>query len=425
MPERRRIAQFLASAALALLLALSLAEMIAIERAGRVHSNDFKHLYLGVEVLAAGGSPYDPALLFQAAHGHGIRAINPYVYLPATGLMLRPMIWLGFEPAVRCWMIFNWLLAWTCVLAGPAWMRLPRPALARWVGALYLAGALPFMRQMTAGQMNVAVLGALIFSLGFFVRGRDFWGGVVLGLAGAFKIAPLFMGLPLLLMRRPRGVGGLIAGFAAVNLAALAWAGWDVHMDAIPVIRAMGYGTSTWAEFGNDFYRDPFNQSFNSIFHHLFAENPYTQPWIALGADWANRLTMAVSFAMLAAFAVFALLRARLYSARRPWSENHTAQFHVATLLMLLLPSLMWDHYAVQTLGVMMWLAAGAGGLGLARGAALAVAFAVLAIPWVHHDQAYRAGAGILLMSLRLWGTLILLGLAWNEWNRAGKEPLQ
>jgi hypothetical protein len=51
--------------------------------------------------------------------------------------------------------------------------------------------------------------------------------------------------------------------------------------------------------------------------------------------------------------------------------------------------------------------------------------FALLAIPWAHAASAWRAGPGILAMSLRLWPTLALL--VWllfdAAWTRRAQEP--
>jgi hypothetical protein len=399
--------------ALLLLFALSLAQACALFAAGRVHANDFKHLWLGTRVLDAGGSPYDPQMLLTAARQFGIESINPYVYLPATGLFLWPFAKLDLAGALVAWSALNWLVAWICVALGPLWLRLNRPARAQLLGALFLVGAMPFLRQMTAGQMNIVVLAALILALGWLIRGRDTAAGFALGLAAAFKIAPLFYLLPFAGMRRWRAAAGLAAGFAAANLAALAWVGPGVHADAVPVLAQMGYGQSTWAEFGMDFYRDPFNQSFNALFHHLLTDNPHTRPWLDLGPAVANAATWVVSLALLALYGSM-LLRFRVTAANaaaeRAWGEGETALFLGALMLMLLLPSLLWDHYCVQALPVLFWIV-GRSAPPSRRWTAAAVAaaaFVLMSYPWRHTAEAFRSGPGILLMSFRLWGLLLL-----------------
>lgn len=404
----------------ALLGVISLIEMLSLIGAGRLHSNDFKHLWLGTRVLTEGGSPYDPSTLLTAARQFGIESINPYVYLPATGLFLWPFALLPFEAGRLAWFAFNGLLAWGAVLIGPLWVRLERPAPARLLGALFLVGSMPMMRQMTAGQMNLVVLAALLLAWGWLVRGRAFSAGAALGLAAAFKIAPFFLLMPLAGLRRWRACAGLIAGCLAANALAFLLFGADVHRDALPVLTRMGYGESTWAEFGMDFYRDPFNQSFNSLFHHLLADNPYTTPWTDAGPGIANAVTWILSLLLLGGFAVLLLdyfLRpaAGLPAGGAPsggaWGTRESVLYLLGVMLMLLLPSLCWDHYALQALPAMFWLAGGSPRpISAPRGLLLLAAFALLSLPWIHQAEAFRSGPGILLMSVRLWGLLLILG---------------
>lgn len=396
---------------LGFLVLVSLVELVSLVVAGRVHSNDYKHLWLGTRVLIEGGSPYDPQILMTAARQYGMDSINPYVYLPATALFLWPFGMAPFGAGMLGWFVLNAALAWAAVLAGPVWVRVEKPWRAQLFGALFLVGAMPFMRQMTAGQMNLIVLAALLLAWGWLIRGREIPAGVTLGLAAAFKIAPFFFLFPLLGLRRWRAAGGLLGGFLAANLVALIVFGAGVHREALPVLGNMGYGQSTWAQFGMDFYRDPFNQSVNSLMHHLFAENPYTTPWADLGPGVANGLTWVASLLM---FGGFAALLGRTFIERTKqggWGETESALYLLGIMLMLLLPSLCWDHYALQALPVVFWLAGReeAGG-SAAKWIVLFVAFTLLSAPWMHGAETFRQGPGILLMSFRLWGLLLLTG---------------
>lgn len=398
---------------------LSIVEMISLLLVGGVHSNDFKHLWLGTRVLIEGGSPYDPQLLLFAARQYGIDSINPYVYLPATALFLWPLGKMSFGAAMLAWFVLNMGMAWCAVLLGPVWVRLEKPWRAQLFGALFLIGSMPFMRQMTAGQMNLIVLASLLLAWGWLIRDRQIPAGFILGLAAAFKIAPFFFLFPLLGLKRWRAAGGLIGGFAAANLVALALFGAGVHQEALPVLSNMGYGQSTWARFGMDFYRDPFNQSINSLMHHLFAENPYTTPWADLGPGMANGLTWVVSLLL---FGSFAALLGRYFMSKQsaPWGEAESILYLLAVMMMLLLPSLCWDHYSLQALAVVFWLS---GRDGRRTGAwswgALFVAFAFMSFPWMHTAEAFRQGPGVLLMSFRLWGLLLLTGVLFVQAGRA------
>lgn len=443
------------AAPLLLLLAISLAQAAMLLLGGRVHSNDFKHLWLGSRVLALGGNPYDAETLLRGARSYGLGAINPYVYLPATGWMLRPLSALPFGVAATAWFAINGALAWACVLAGPLALfggsrardsfagrsvvsdadaeTLPPDvvdsiAMARLAGAAFLVGSLPFLRQMTSGQMNVTLVAAVLLSLLALRRGRDATAGAILGVAAAWKIAPLFLIATLFGMRRARaGVAG-VATFAAICAAAEFLSGAGAHRAALPTLASMGYGESTWSEFGMDFHRDPFNQSFNSLAHHLVTENPHARAWMNLGPTAgpavANGATTLFALVTLAVFGATLLrTRRRPYASPR-WGEIETTVFLLATLAMLLLPSLMWDHYAVQTLPAIA-LVFGSRRT-RTRPARAFAAFAVLAaLAWPIAHPAWREGAGVLVMSLRLWGTLGLAALLGAELRDAMRARLE
>ncbi|HNY27374.1 MAG TPA: glycosyltransferase family 87 protein [Candidatus Sumerlaeota bacterium] len=128
--------------------------------------------------------------------------------------------------------------------------------------------------------------------------------------------------------------------FTAVFLAlSVVWVGWDQHRAFRPLLEQMGYGRSTWAHHGMAFYRDAENQSFNSLFHHLFVASDSTTPWVDLGAGWANGLTrVALGICGL-------LVLWRTWPGRRVSREMGYGLF---ILLGLLAPSICWDHYAVM-----------------------------------------------------------------------------
>ncbi len=391
-----------------------------MQTGGRVHNNDFKHLWLGSRILAKGGDPYDRDVLLMGTRQAGFETINPFVYLPATGLLIRPFTFLPFSASAHYWFWMNWTLAWVCALGGPNWLKVEGRWLARLAAVAYLIGAMPFYRQMTAGQMNVVVLAALVLALGLLIRGWDCRAGVVLGIAAAFKIAPLFLLLILAGLRRWKAAGVGIITFVLLCVGADLWTGWEAHGAAWSTLRAMGYGRSVWEEFGNDFFRDPFNQSFNSLFHHLFTENPHTAPWMNLGPGAANALTLTASILLLV---VMLLGLSAGWKARPKWREAQSTVFLEGTLLMLLLPSLMWDHYAVQALAAVMWIF---GSRRMISQPALFISalliFFLLAWPINHGAESWRHGWGIPIMSLRLWGILGLLVVLFQGRERSITE---
>ena len=158
----------------------------------RVHHNDFKHMWAGGQILTRGENPYPPDAMFAEARNENLGSINPFVYPPATALLMRPVTWLSFGHAASVWYALNWILAWCCVLAAPSLLRMDRPDLARIAGAAFLVYSLPFYRQMTSGQMNVALLTVFVLTPALLIRRRDQVAGIVLGFGAAFKVAPIF-----------------------------------------------------------------------------------------------------------------------------------------------------------------------------------------------------------------------------------------
>lgn len=385
-------------------------------RSGALHGNDFKHLWGGAWLLLHGLNPYDPALMLKVAQNFQFGGVNPFVYLPSTGWLLAPLAWLPFPTAKVLWFGGNWLLAWACVWLGPRWLQATAPARARFVGAGFLCAAFPFYRQMTAGQMNVVTAALLLLAAGLLLRRRHVLLGLVLALGFAWKISPVLLIPALLLLRRPRAAVAGVLGVLLALVLMFAATPYDTFTAGFSTVGEMGYGRSTWAQFGMDFYRDPFNQSINALLHHLLTQNPHTTPWRAWSPFAANQLTLVTTLLLGLAWLV-AVWGQFPHRRVTPWPAVHESTatlrlFWGAVVLMLLAPSLMWDHYMVQLLPIWLWLAGRRGLTRHPRAVALLLGcLAAMCFPWMHGAPAWRAGWGILLMSLRLWPTLALFFL--------------
>ncbi|MCX7963404.1 MAG: hypothetical protein N2644_02825, partial [Candidatus Sumerlaea chitinivorans] len=129
-----------------------------------LHSNDFKHLYAGIHAIWRGEDPYTaPSLLRVAAEcGLGDAALNPYVYLPFTGLVLGFLKFFSFHTAAHIWffanhaMIFISGYLFACSLAD-SFPVLRKTESFRAIECLYLlamAFSHPLSRNLTAGQLN-------------------------------------------------------------------------------------------------------------------------------------------------------------------------------------------------------------------------------------------------------------------------------
>jgi hypothetical protein len=377
------------------------------------HQNDYKHVYLGSVILGEGLSPYNAETMLTMAGDYSntvdprFRTILPYVYLPFTGWVLRPLTMLPFPRSVVAFQLLNhaciiiglWLLAWTA-----GWHRRP------WLLALLLALAAfnqVVFRQNNAGQLNAVLFLGMCVLYACLERGaHDAAVGAVAAFLMLFKLSPGIL-LVWFLLRREWKRAAWMAGFATVYTAITVGVyGLDRHLEFLPVLRQMGYGKSTWAEFGNTFWRDPYNQSFNALFHRLFVEFPGSEitPWMKLSPAAANGMTWCLSIAILALFAVVSARAARQLA----------PAFALAVCASLLLPSILWDHYLTQLLLPLVVLLRAA--MEPPRRALLlpllGAAALIMAWPIVLDQPAFRSGAGLLLMSVKLVPVLLCFGIS-------------
>jgi hypothetical protein len=388
-----------------------------------LHCNDFKHIYLGMQAIWSHRDPYSAPSLLSVAQDYGLghEALNPYVYLPFTGIALGFLRPFSFYEASRLWFWLNHILLldalglWSHVLELRSERRVSWRLL---FNALLLAAAVshPLSRTLTAGQLNIILLTCYIVSFWFLSRRRDVASGIVLGFAAMFKIAPAIFLLFFTFGRRWRALTAMVASMALLALLSVIIAGWRTHMDFLPVLAQMGYGKSTWQEYGATFWKDPWNQSLNSLFTHLFVEaNRVTVSWWEGSQAEANALTWCVVALLLVAYF--------WAGARLVHHSSHTHQdlslpllghfFQATLLLSLLIPSLLWDHYLVLLLLPFSWFALDAA---LRRRAltfaAVLVCYVVTAFPMRLDAEVFRHGLGVLGMSAKLYPTLLLYALA-------------
>jgi len=311
--------RIIAWVAVGVLTALYASRHVAIYMAepGRLHANDFKHLYLGAVFVGAGGNPYDDSEFLHAATALSrqdprFRSILPYVYLPFTGIVLLPLTWLPrFGDAVWAWFWINQIL-----FLGGGWLAaravgLPRRSAVLALVLFLLVWNQPLDRTLTAGQLNAVLLFAYALVLWMTPRAPAWATGAAAAFAAMFKLSPGILFFWFLAERRRREAAWM-AVFCLLFLAAsFPLAGPRTHAAFLPVLREMGYGKSTWAAHGQHFFRDPYNQSMNSFYHHAFAKyqppaglpGDGIRPWADLGVRAANTFTILDTLALVLAAA--------------------------------------------------------------------------------------------------------------------------
>lgn len=370
----------------------------------RMHLNDFKHIYLGAELLVRGGNPYDVEQIFLAARLHQIRTLNPYVYPPFTGQVLAFLTMFPLRQAAVFWFVLNHIFFWSSIVILFVALRLPLSLSYMTLAAVLGGGLFPFYRTLTAGQLNCALLLLISLLWWAYSRHREFWTGFLTAFASLFKLSPGIFILYFLWLRQWR-----LLGFSLLWLVILSGVSFlitppAVQFDFIPVLQDMSYGRSTWADLGMDFYRDPYNQSFNSLFHHLLTSNPYTEPWLYLSPAIANLLTYFISFLLL----VLVLWLTKSLKEQPTASPPEDLKFSLFLFLSLLLPSLLWDHYLTLLVFPIFVLARR-----LHREQPIPIflfiaGVVIISMPFNFSAPAFQRGIGVLAMSTKLWGTLLL-----------------
>jgi hypothetical protein len=237
--------------------------------------------------------------------------------------------------------------------------------------------------------------------------------GLVAAFAALFKLSPGILGVTYLLRRRWFDAGVMTAAGIALLLGSFLFAPPDMYLKFLPELRDMSYGHSTWADLGQHFWRDPYNQSINAFLHRtlVYFEGSGITPWAWKTPRTANHLTIVASLAILGAFACACFKSPRTRAAER-------AVLAAAITASLLLPSLMWDHYLVQLaapVGLLLW----PGDDSIRSGrmqrvvAVISIVVAVIAALWIQLDaEQFRSGIGLAVMSLKLWPVLAVFVLA-------------
>lgn len=395
------------------------AEAIPGVAASASHANDFKHLYLGALLLREGNSPYDAVRMLGLAGEMGRtedvrfqRGIMPYVYLPFTGIVLRPLTWVPFSRAVA---MFQWLnhaaligaLIFAIHAATPRGRR-------HWIfaGALALAAtSLVVFRQNNAGQLNNLLLLGFSAVAFLWVRRTPPWAaGIAAAFFALFKLTPGILA-PLFLLQGDRKSFWWMTGGGVLLLAlSLLAVAPSIHLAFVPELSAMSYGNSTWAEYGSTFWRDPYNQSFNALFHRLLVERQGSgiTPWLSLPPIAANGLTWAVTIGLIGAW-VASMIH---------WTDSDESKLPAlasAVCLNLLIPSILWDHYLVQLFlpAILLWNPPRP-----VCGCHRRDRILILGALWLAglqvrlDDPAFRQGIGLLAMSCKLLPPLMLFVLS-------------
>lgn len=373
--------------------------------------NDFWHLYLAGYLGWAGGDFFDVNMMLAATREVGIRAgINPFVYPPFFAILLFPLSALSVPVS---WFVFT-AISHAALLASIALLihlfRKPGESLLLWWG-IWLAFAglfFPLWKNYSAGQMNTFMLLFISGALWCLMRHRPVLCGIILGLGASIKVSPVFLLFYLAWKRKWKGLASGLVTIIVATLISLATFGWSAHAGFLNEAADMGYGSSTWAEHGMRFHVEPHNQAPAALWYRLLShEHPGIQ-------GIANSTTLAKACSYLTALAIMGLL---LWTSRPKANLDPRMEMSFWTIAMLLLPSLMWDHYLVQAF--IAWAAA----FRLIRDGHSKYSFTLIAglllmvMPMVYDHPWFRSDIWVVGVNLKLFGLLLVAFYLWVHRN--------
>lgn len=397
---------------------------------GRLHGNDFQHLYLAGDCVRDRDDFYDFDTIQRHRKEVGIsRGINPFVYLPFTAVLFTPLSFTGPREAEFIWFGMNLVFLALSIL----FLSRSAPKGQRSLGAVFLLLAagifIPLQRTLTAGQLNLILLFFISLSIHAFSRKQWFLGGFWTGVAGMVKVSPFFLLIFLLWKRKWRAVLGGTVAIVALMIVTTAIMGpsyaYRSHTKAIPVFRQMGYGSSTWYEYGNRFHIDPGNVSPASVAYRLFAGDPGIEPRFQ-GDPMArppvkgvvNSPGLAKGISILIGLSMIALLA--WVTRRRNTDDPIPMEYSCAVITMLLVPSLMWDHYLILLFPMaMLFFLSSWSGYSIIFTLIWSLSLTATSLRYWFANPAYRNGWKTLLMSPQTFAVLAFYGAAlWFVWKK-------
>lgn len=387
-----------------------------------LHSNDFKHMYAATCALSEGRNYYDERELFAAAQKRGLQTLNPYVYPPTLAVLMLPLSPLQFQDAARVWYGLNILFAIGSFLLLSRFLSGLRSPWSLLIPAFLMATSFPLTRTLTAGQLNLLLLFLLSLSAWWLWKQNPVAGGVALGLAAAIKVFPALLILLLFWRKQWRAAVASISAAAGFTLVASLVSGLGTSLQFLGLLRQMGYGSSTWTHLGMHFHIDPANQSPAALITRLLTQNPEAGVvGIASMPMLAKVLSTIVALTLIALGFYFSRPRGNTAEMESTSSMTEGLEsFALITMISLLVPSLMWDHYLTIALLPLAILIASFQSDQTKTWEIVVAALAVYLInfPYNFWSPAFQSGWAVALSSIKLPGALGICFLLIVRLNR-------
>jgi hypothetical protein len=204
----------------------------------RTVNTDFPNYYLGARLYRR-GYPMDRVydwIWFQRQKDHAGIPQSLVGYSPQTLFSALPLVPLSELPplsAKHAWMLLN--LA-ALIVSGAMLCRLTHLG-SRRIALLALLCVVPLRTNFLFGQFHVFMLLLLIIAAWCCLAGRDVAGGIVIGLATAFKVYPVLFIFYFLRKRRWRAAVALIVSVVALEAIGVLLFGFEAmrvyHFDVL------------------------------------------------------------------------------------------------------------------------------------------------------------------------------------------------
>jgi len=299
--------------------------------AARVNRWDFSHYYLSALALRQGANPYLIDLnSVPGAAGMELGLINHASYPPTFLLCFEPFTLMPPVPAYWTWFGLN-LAALTVALA----MLLGgRSEIDFVTGASLVALAIlypPLSNHFKFAQTQIVILLLLVVAMRALASGNDPLAGLILAFAGLLKVFPLVMAGYLIVGRRWRALGWMIAGLVAGGCLTLALVG---------VKRSFSFIGQASFLTSLHWYDQAANLSVSATVSQVF--------WYTFGNSLSWPLDLLRHTASAATeFGLLALtIRATASRAERGQDPDSSA-FALWVVAMILLAPTAWLHYLV------------------------------------------------------------------------------
>ncbi len=378
---------------------------------------DFPNYYTAGKIVLGGedvDKMYDDAWFQGRINDQGIHQQGKFSpFPPATALLCVPLALLPPLSAIRVLTMINLLALVISSLALSRVAQIPfnTSRIITLLSGVGLANCFRF------GQLYVLLSCCMI--LGFYLRsiGRPIAAGVLWGIWIPVKYFPVVLLLYCIARKEWHVVIAAFAATAVVAGVSLLVLGWEIHRQFLTIV----LGGHLHGELTLQSPFTPVFQSFSSLYHSLFLQDPVLHPHAVFPSTVAFQAASWLTLGLIVGLLAVALLRIR-----------HGSPSEGATLSLLTIGTLLAAPVTATYHMVLLWLGGGLFWRDLKEGQsdvariAFAVLYAVLGfLPYSDFLNFYDKGALLFLAYPRLIVlTAIFTGLlVWTSRRMSEKTP--